>query len=158
MGIPELRGLFIPVNIDKEIIINEPITVSNGKKYNMTCVSMGNPHAVIFVDEITDELIFTDGRLLEVHEMFPRKINVHFVKIISPTEVSMRVWERGSGETLACGTGASAVTVAAILNKLTASKITVHLLGGDLEMEWAENKHVYMTGPATTVFAGSIKI
>ncbi len=158
MGEPELRGLFIPVNIDKEPIINEPIVLKSGKSYQITCVSMGNPHAVIFVDKITDEQIFNDGPQIECHEMFPRKTNVHFVKVLSPTSVEMRVWERGAGETLACGTGASAVTVAAKLNKLTASKIEVHLLGGNLEMEWAENNHVYMTGPATTVFTGNINI
>lgn len=158
MGVPELNGLFIPVNIDKEQVLDELIELSSGKKYNFTAVSMGNPHAVIFVDEISDEHVLRDGPLAEVHDLFPNKINVEFVRIISPTEVEMRVWERGAGETLACGTGASAVAVACVLNKLTARKITVHLLGGDLEIEWADNDHIYMTGPATTAYQGMVDI
>ena len=158
MGTPELNGLFIPVNIDKEQVINESIALSNGKEYNFTAVSMGNPHAVIFVDEINDEHVLKDGPLAEIHDLFPNKINVEFVKIISPTEVEMRVWERGAGETLACGTGASAVAVACVLNKLTARKVTVHLLGGDLGIEWGDNDHVYMTGPATTAYEGMVEI
>jgi diaminopimelate epimerase len=158
MGTPELNGLFIPVNIDKEPVVGEIIELSNRRKYEFTAVSMGNPHAVIFVDEITDEHVLRDGALAEVHDLFPNKINVEFVRVISPTEVEMRVWERGAGETLACGTGASAVTVASALNKLTARKITVHLIGGDLEIEWADNDHVYMSGPATTAFKGKVEI
>jgi diaminopimelate epimerase len=158
MGTPELNGLFIPVNIDKEQVVSESITLSNGHEYNFTAVSVGNPHAVIFVDKITDEHVLQDGALAEIHDLFPNKINVEFVQVISPTEVEMRVWERGAGETLACGTGASAVTVACVLNKLTARKITVHLLGGDLKIEWGDNDHVYMTGPATTAFQGKVEI
>ena len=158
MGEPQLNGLMIPVNVDKEPVVAEDIKLSNGKKYKFTAVSMGNPHAVIFVDDITDEQVLQDGPLAEVHDLFPNKINVEFVKIISPTEVQMRVWERGAGETLACGTGASAVTVACVLNDLTARKITVHLVGGDLEIEWAENNHVFMTGPATTAYTGIVNI
>ncbi|MDD5727743.1 MAG: diaminopimelate epimerase [Victivallales bacterium] len=156
MGEPQLNGLMIPVNIDREPVIAENISLSNGGKYKFTAVSMGNPHAVIFVDEITDEQVLRDGPLAEVHELFPNKINVEFVKVISPSEVQMRVWERGAGETLACGTGASAVAVACALNQLTARKITVHLLGGELEIEWADNNHVFMTGPAATVYTGKI--
>ena len=158
MGEPQLNGLMIPVNVDKEPVVAEDIKLSNGKKYRFTAVSMGNPHAVIFVNDITDEQVLQDGPLAEVHDLFPNKINVEFVKIISPTEVQMRVWERGAGETLACGTGASAVTVACVLNDLTARKITVHLVGGDLEIEWAENNHVFMTGPATTAYTGTVNI
>lgn len=158
MGEPQLNGLMIPVNVDKEPVVAEDIELSNGKNYKFTAVSMGNPHAVIFVDDITDEQVLRDGPLAEVHDLFPNKINVEFVKIISPTEVQMRVWERGAGETLACGTGASAVTVACVLNDLTARKITVHLVGGDLEIEWAENNHVFMTGPATTAYTGTVNI
>ena len=158
MGAPTLGGLLIPVNIDKEQVVSEPITLSNGKEYNFTAVSMGNPHAVIFVEEITDEHILQDGALAEVHDLFPNKINVEFVKVVSPTELEMRVWERGAGETLACGTGASAVAVASALNKLTDRKVTVHLIGGDLEIEWGENDHVYMTGPATTSYKGTVNI
>ncbi|MFA7232437.1 MAG: diaminopimelate epimerase [Victivallaceae bacterium] len=158
MGEPVLNGLFIPVNIAKEPVVNEPVKCPCGAKYNVTCVSMGNPHAVIFVDEITDKQVLTHGPELEVHELFPNKINVEFVKVISPTDVQMRVWERGAGETLACGTGASAVTVACVLNKLTDRKVTVHLLGGNLEIEWGADNHVYMTGPATTAFEGTVLI
>jgi len=158
MGEPILHGLYIPVNIDKETIIAEPLTLKNGTEYAVTCVSMGNPHAVIFVDEITDEQVLIDGAEIEINPLFPSKINVEFVKIISQDAVEMRVWERGAGETLACGTGASAVTVASVLNKLTSRKITVHLLGGDLDIEWGENNHVYMTGPATTAFTGTVEI
>lgn len=158
MGEPRLKGLFIPVNIDKDTVVGEKLALPSGKEYKMTCVSMGNPHAVFFVDEITDNHVLVEGPKIEIHEMFPKKINVEFVKVISPTEVQMRVWERGAGETLACGTGASAVVVACVLNKLTARKVTVHLRGGDLEIEWAEDNNVYMTGPATTVFEGSVEI
>jgi diaminopimelate epimerase len=158
MGEPTLDGLLIPVNIDKETVIGESISLPNGREYDFTAVSMGNPHAIIFVEEITDEHVLRDGALAEVHDLFPNKINVEFVRIISPTEVEMRVWERGAGETLACGTGASAVTVACALNKLTDRKITVHLVGGDLEIEWADNNHVYMTGPATTAYQGTVEI
>jgi diaminopimelate epimerase len=119
---------------------------------------MGNPHAVTFVGEITDEQVLKHGPELEIHELFPNKINVEFVKVLSPSEVEMRVWERGAGETLACGTGASAVTVACVLNKLTDRKVKVHLLGGELEIEWANDDHVYMTGPATTAFEGTVEI
>jgi diaminopimelate epimerase len=158
MGEPRLKGLFIPVNIDKDIIVGEKLILPSGKEYAMTCVSMGNPHAVFFVDEITDAHVLTDGPKIEVHEMFPKKINVEFVKVISPTEAQMRVWERGAGETLACGTGASAAVVACVLNKLTGRKVIVRLRGGDLEIEWAEDNNVYMTGPAATVFEGAVEI
>lgn len=158
MGEPVLNGFYIPVNIDKEPVVQEKITTASGVEYEMTCVSMGNPHAVIFVDEITDEQVLTHGAELEVHQVFPNKINVEFVKVISPTEVQMRVWERGAGETMACGTGASAVAVACVLNKQTGRNVTVHLLGGDLQIEWGEDNHVYMTGPATTAFEGVVEI
>ncbi|MDD5727271.1 MAG: diaminopimelate epimerase [Victivallales bacterium] len=158
MGVPELNGLFVPVNIDREPVVSEPLQLPNGRKYTFTAVSMGNPHAVIFVDRITDDQVLRDGPQLEVHELFPNKINVEFVRIISPTEVEMRVWERGAGETLACGTGASAAAVAAALNQLTGRKITVRLRGGELEIEWGADGRVYMTGPATTVFRGTVEI
>lgn len=159
MGEPILDGLSIPVEINKEKVVNEPVTASgSGNVYDMTCVSMGNPHAVIFVDKLTDEHVLKDGRDLEVNPVFPRRINVEFVELISRSEVNMRVWERGSGETMACGTGASAVGVACVLNGLTERKVIVHLLGGDLEIEWADNNHVYMTGPATVAFKGIVSI
>lgn len=158
MGEPILNGSRIPVNCDREKVVGEKISLADGRNYAMTCVSMGNPHCVIFVDRITDEQVLRDGRELEVHSMFPRRINVEFVEVISPSEVRMRVWERGAGETFACGTGASAVGVAGVLNGLTGRRITVHLLGGDLQIEWGENNHVFMTGSATFVCDGMVEV
>ena len=158
MGEPELRGLKIPTTFDKEKVVMENITLSESISYDVTCVSMGNPHAVIFVDEITDEQVFVHGKELEVCEYFPNRINVEFCKVNSRSQVDMRVWERGAGETMACGTGASAVAVACILNGFTDKKVTVSLLGGDLEIEWSENNHVFMTGPATVSFCGEVEI
>lgn len=159
MGEPILDGPAIPVAIASNPVINQEISLASGKKYQITCVSMGNPHAVIFVDKITDEQVLIDGKELEIHPLFPRRINVEFAQIISPSEVHMRVWERGAGETLACGTGASATGVACVLNRMTGRNITVHLLGGDLNIEWSEsNNHVYMTGPATFVCEGTVEI
>jgi diaminopimelate epimerase len=144
----------IPVSGESRIIVGEPITV-NGHNYQFTAVSMGNPHCVIFVPEITDAMVLTDGPTLETNRLFPRKINVEFVKINSKSSLTMRVWERGSGETMACGTGACATVVAAILNKLTDRIVTVKLLGGELLIEWEPvSNHVFMTGPAVTVFEG----
>ena len=128
--------------------------------YNATCVSMGNPHAIVYVDEmIDDETMAKIGPLFEHHECFPQRVNTEFVKVLDRERVQMRVWERGTGETLACGTGACAVTVASILNGLTEDGITVELLGGNLEIFWDRKENVvYMTGPATTVFEGEIEI
>jgi diaminopimelate epimerase len=117
---------------------------------------VGNPHAVFFVEELTDELVLGLGPKIEHHRMFPNRINVEFVKVVSPTELEMRVWERGSGETFACGTGASAVAVAAVLNEFTERKMCIRLLGGNLELEWATDNHIYMTGPAKFVFDGEL--
>jgi diaminopimelate epimerase len=115
---------------------------------------MGNPHAVVFVDELSDHWVCQIGPKIEVDPHFPRRTNAEFVQVISPREVRMRVWERGSGETLACGTGATAVCVAGSLAGRTERKVLVHLLGGDLELEWADDNHAYMTGPAVEVFSG----
>lgn len=154
MGEPILQSNLIPVSGESRIIIGEPIA-ANGHNYQFTAVSMGNPHCVIFVPEITDTMVLTDGPVLEIHRLFPRKINVEFAKVNSKASVTMRVWERGSGETMACGTGACATVVAAILNKLTDRTVTVKLLGGELLIEWEpESNHVFMTGPAVTVFEG----
>lgn len=129
----------------------------NGKTYEMTCISMGNPHAVIFVDEITDDMVWVDGKALEVHSIFPERANIEFVQVVNRNHIKMRVWERGSGETFACGTGSCACVVAGVLNGLTDRNVTVSLLGGDLEIEWNEdNNRVYMTGPAVTVFEGEV--
>ena len=139
---------------DDDRVVARPFEVG-GRTIDITLVSMGNPHCVSFHDELDDELVLVIGPQIEkCTERFPNRINVEFIRRISETELDMRVWERGSGETLACGTGASASCVAAILNGLTKRKVTIHLTGGDLELEWAENEHLYMTGPAQTVFRG----
>ena len=145
------------VGVDgKESVIDEPITVQ-GKEYRMTCVSMGNPHAVIFMDDVLGLKIEQIGPAFERHERFPKRINTEFVKVLNRNTVQMRVWERGTGETLACGTGCCATVVACILNGLTDNKVTVKLLGGEIEIEWdRETDLVYMTGPAVSVFEGEI--
>ncbi|MBD5445555.1 MAG: diaminopimelate epimerase [Lachnospiraceae bacterium] len=156
MGAPELKPENIPVISDagKDNLISEPITV-RGKEYKMTCVSMGNPHAVVFMDDVENLEIEQIGPYFENHERFPNRINTEFVQIIDRKNVCMRVWERGTGETLACGTGCCATVVACILNNLTDEAVTVKLLGGELEIEWdRENNLVYMTGPAVTAFEG----
>jgi diaminopimelate epimerase len=154
MGEPQLNPKFIPINIAKERIIGEPIEV-NQHHFHFTGISMGNPHCVIFVPQITDILVLQDGPALEIHPLFSHKTNVEFVTINSRNTVTVRVWERGSGETLACGTGACACVVAAVLNGLTDQKVNVKLRGGDLAIEWnPRTNHVYMTGPAVEVFKG----
>ena len=159
MGSPILEAAEIPVVAEQSPVVDAPITV-DGKEYRMTCVSMGNPHAIVYVDEmIDDETMAKIGPLFEHHERFPRRVNTEFVKVLGRDRVQMRVWERGTGETLACGTGACAVTVASILNGLTDDRITVELSGGNLEIFWDRKENVvYMTGPATTVFEGEIEI
>ena len=156
MGAPELIADNVPVLCDKEQAVDEPITVQD-TEYKMTCVSMGNPHAVVFMENVTDLEIEKIGPYFESHERFPKRTNTEFVKVIDRNTVQMRVWERGTGETLACGTGCCATVVACILNGLTDDTVTVKLLGGELEITWdREADLVYMTGPATTVFEGEI--
>ncbi len=155
MGEPILAPARIPVNLPGEQIVNAPILVE-GQRFFFTAVSMGNPHCVVFVDEITDELVRGLGPNFERHALFPARINTEFVRVHTSREVEMRVWERGSGETLACGTGAAAVCVAGALTGRTERKITVQLRGGDLEIEWAAGNHVFKTGPAETVFEGTL--
>ena len=158
MGKPELEADLIPIISEREQVIDEPIEV-DGKEYHMTGVSMGNPHAVIYVDDVKNLDLEKIGPKFENHERFPKRINTEFVHCIDRNTVEMRVWERGSGETLACGTGACAVAVASILNNLTDTQVTVKLLGGDLQIEWDQKKnHVFMTGPAKVVFDGVIDI
>lgn len=161
MGHPELSPDLIPIVPEKEdaqSIINEPIIVG-GQEYHMTGVSMGNPHTVVYIDDVQGLDIEKIGPLFENHERFPNRINIEFAKVLDRKTVEMRVWERGSGETLACGTGACAVAVASMLNGLTDNKVTVRLLGGDLQIEWDKEANlVYMTGPATVVFDGEIDI
>ena len=158
MGKPELEADLIPIISEREQVIDEPIEV-DGKEYHMTGVSMGNPHAVIYVDDVKGLDLEKIGPKFENHERFPKRINTEFVHCIDRQTVEMRVWERGSGETLACGTGACAVAVSSILNNLTDTQVTVTLLGGDLQIEWDREKdRVFMTGPATVVFDGVIDI
>ena len=158
MGKPELEADLIPIISEREQVIDEPIEV-DGKEYHMTGVSMGNPHAVIYVDDVKGLDLEKIGPKFENHERFPKRINTEFVHCIDRQTVEMRVWERGSGETLACGTGACAVVVSSILNNLTDTQVTVKLLGGDLQIEWDREKdRVFMTGPATVVFDGVIDI
>ena len=158
MGSPILEPELIPVRALGETVVNEPIEVQ-GKQYRMTCVSMGNPHAVIFMDGVRELPIEKIGPSFENHAVFPERTNTEFVEVLDRKNVFMRVWERGTGETLACGTGCCATAVACILNGLTQDEVTVKLLGGELEIEWdrAENT-VYMTGPAETVFEGEIQL
>lgn len=156
MGAPEFRAAMIPVTAEKEdmSVINEPITVQ-GETYKMTCMSMGNPHAVVFVEDVEHLDIEKIGPYFETHERFPKRTNTEFVKVIDKNHVQMRVWERGTGETLACGTGCCAAAAACILNGLTFETVTVKLLGGELEITWdREADRIYMTGSATTVFTG----
>lgn len=158
MGKPGLKSDLIPIISENEKVIDEPIEV-DGQVYHMTGVSMGNPHTVIYVDDVKNLDLEKIGPKFENHERFPKRINTEFVHCIDRNTVEMRVWERGSGETLACGTGACAVAVASILNNLTDTRVTVKLLGGDLQIEWDQKKnHVFMTGPAKVVFDGVIDI
>ena len=158
MGKPELKSDLIPIISENEKVIDEPIEV-DGQVYHMTGVSMGNPHTVIYVDDVKNLDLEKIGPKFENHERFPKRINTEFVHCIDRNTVEMRVWERVSGETLACGTGACAVAVASILNNLTDTRVTVKLLGGDLQIEWDQKKnHVFMTGPAKVVFDGVIDI
>ena len=153
MGLPILKSADIPTTLPGDPPIRQKLTAA-GREFEVTCVSMGNPHCVTFVDEINDDWVLRVGPEVERHPAFPRRINAEFIQVISPSEFNMRVWERGSGETLACGTGACASAVAGVLNGLTNRKVTAHLRGGDLLLEWAESGEVYMTGPATEVFSG----
>ena len=154
MGAPILEASRIPVISSKEMVINEPVLV-DGKEYHITAVSMGNPHAVTYIDDVKGLEIEKIGPKFENHEIFPDRVNTEFVKVLDSHTVEMRVWERGSGETLACGTGACAVAVASILNGLTEEEVTVKLLGGDLKIRWDRKENlVYMTGPAEVVFDG----
>lgn len=157
MGEPILEPEKIPV-ISNENPVKSLKLEAEDNDFTFTCVSMGNPHAVTFIKEDVNKFdICKYGAKLEVNKAFPKKANIEFINVIDDKTLKMRVWERGAGETLACGTGACAVTVSAILNGYTKRVVTVHLLGGDLKIEWNKNdNHVYMTGPATTVFEGKI--
>lgn len=158
MGAPVLKPEQIPVLSDGDRMVNEPMTVLD-KEYRVTCVSMGNPHAVVFVDDTKTFPVEKLGPHFENHKWFPDRINTEFVQIISRSEANMRVWERGSGETWACGTGTCASVVASVLNGYTDDRVLVHLLGGDLQIFYDRRADtVWMTGPATTVFDGEIDV
>ncbi len=158
MGKPRLTRGEIPMCGEAgDKVVSEPLNILH-TTFNITCASMGNPHCVIFLDDVVNFQVEKYGPLIENHDLFPRRTNVEFVQIISRTELRQRTWERGAGETLACGTGASAVCVAGVLNDLTEKKILNHLAGGDLELEWAEDGFLYMTGPAVEVFTGEIDL
>lgn len=155
MGEPVLTPCEIPVRHDGDSMIDHKV-ISAGKEYRLTAVSMGNPHGVIFGADPDSLPLEAIGPGLECHDMWQDRANIEFASVLSPSEIKMRVWERGSGETMACGTGACATAVAAVLNGLTGRRVTVHLRGGDLTIEWRpDDNHVYMTGSATTVFEGT---
>lgn len=156
MGAPILEATKIPVSSSAKIEdkkVKAEVKVKN-KKIELTCVSMGNPHAVTFVNNIKNFKVAEYGPILENADIFPEKANIEFVEVVDKNNIKMRVWERGSGETLACGTGACSSVVASRLNGYTDRKVNVQLLGGNLEIEWKPNNHVHMTGPAVTVFKG----
>lgn len=161
MGAPILKAADVPVNSSNEKVISEKITVA-GREFNMTCVSMGNPHAVMFIDEHPKDfdLDFYGAKFECNTDVFPNRVNAEFAKVIDRKNIEMRVFERGTGETLACGTGTCATVVAAILNGYVDNDVTVHLIGGDLQIQWSgkEEDSVFMTGPAATVFTGEIDL
>lgn len=153
MGVPRLQPAEIPAKFAGSRVVSAPFTVYE-RVFNVTLVSMGNPHCVIFVDEVDDFPVEKIGPQIENHELFPEKTNVEFIQLLGDDRMRMRVWERGCGETLACGSGACAATVAAVLNGYIKHRAEVILQYGSLDVEWADNGHVYMTGPATLVIEG----
>lgn len=157
MGKPLFQPSEIPINIeDKKRIYNYPLSIDK-REFKINCVSMGNPHTVIFGEDPTTLNISEVGKKIEQHELFPEKTNVEFIEIINSSEINMKVWERGSGITLACGTGACAAVAAGIKNGLLEKNVTVHLPGGDLQIQWAsEEENIYMTGPSQFVYEGKI--
>lgn len=156
MGEPILESSRIPTMLPGDPPVNAKLAVDGNGEFEVTCVSMGNPHCVVFVDDAPDELVWGIGPKIETHAAFPNRVNVEFVVVHSPTEFTQRTWERGSGETQSCGTGASAVCVAGVLTKRLERRVVGHLLGGDLELEWTESGVVTMTGNAVDVFSGEI--
>jgi len=155
MGIPSLKRADVPMLGDTEQAINVPLEVLD-TTFSITSVLMGVPHCIVFVDDVSKVDLQKYGPALETHAAYPRKTNVHFVQVINENEMKMRIWERGAGITLACGTGACGTLVAAAVNKKTGKKARIELPGGILNIEWAENNHVYMTGPAELVFSGEV--
>lgn len=158
MGKPVLEAAAIPTTLTTPQVINYPLEIQ-GRLYPITCVNMGNPHAVTFLDEVKSLDLEKIGPDFEHHKLFPNRTNTEFIKVINPSEIEMRVWERGSGETFACGTGACAAAFAGILNGLLEDRVLVHLLGGDLIITYDRNtEHIFMEGPAVTVFSGSVEL
>lgn len=158
MGAPILSPRDIPTLYDGDTVVDRDLDVE-GENYKVTCVSMGNPHAITFVEDVESYPVQEIGPKIENHPMFPRRINAEFAKVLDRNTIQMRVYERGTGETLACGTGACATLVAAVLNDKTDRQATLKLLGGNLQIHWsAEDNNVYMTGPATTVFDGEVEL
>jgi len=153
MGVPDLHPSALPSSLEGDRVLDREVSIDEST-YILSCVSMGNPHAVVFVDDLDEIDLPRQGRAIETAPCFPKRINVHFVRVQSRDHVVVRTWERGSGETKACGTGACAVCVATALTGRTDRQITTTLPGGDLLIEWADNNHVYMTGPAIEVFSG----
>ncbi|MEO6810705.1 MAG: diaminopimelate epimerase [Isosphaeraceae bacterium] len=153
MGPPILRAAEIPTTLPGDPPVDAPLSV-NGQDLTLTAVSTGNPHVVVYVPDVSRVPLDVLGPALECHPVFPRRVNVHFVQVLGPSEVRMRTWERGSGITLACGTGACAVCVAGVLSGRTERRLLAHLPGGDLDLEWPDDGSVFMTGSATEVFSG----
>lgn len=157
MGIPKLKRREIPMEgKDTLTVVNETLKINPEQIFKITCVSMGNPHCIIFVNDVQSIPVDEIGPKIENNPLFPEKTNVEFIQVLNKQEINFRVWERGVGETLACGTGACAALVAAVLNKKTDRQALVHLVGGDLNIQWVDNGHIYMTGPAELVFKGEI--
>jgi diaminopimelate epimerase len=159
MGTPKLRRREIPMNgEDTPTVIDETLKINPEQTFKITCVSMGNPHCITFVNDVQSISVEEIGPKIENHSLFPEKTNVEFIQVLNKQEINFRVWERGVGETLACGTGACAALVAAVLNNKTDRKATIHLPGGDLDILWADDGYIYMTGPAELVFRGEMTI
>jgi len=159
MGTPKLRRREIPMNgEDTPTVIDETLKINPEQTFKITCVSMGNPHCITFVNDVQSISVDEIGPKIENHSLFPEKTNVEFIQVLNKQEISFRVWERGVGETLACGTGACAALVAAVLNNKTDRKATIHLPGGDLDIQWANDGYIYMAGPAELVFKGEMTI
>ncbi len=159
IGVPKLRRREIPMSgEDTTAVVDEALKINPEQTFKITCVSMGNPHCIIFVNDVQSIPVDEIGPKIENHPFFPEKTNVEFIHILNRKEINFRVWERGVGETLACGTGACAALVASVLNKKTDRKTTIHLPGGDLNIQWADDGHLYMTGPAELVFRGEVSI
>ena len=159
MGTPKLRRREIPMNgEDTPTVIEETLKINPEQTFKITCVSMGNPHCITFVNDVQSISVDEIGPKIENHSLFPEKTNVEFIQVLNKQEINFRVWERGVGETLACGTGACAALVAAVLNNKTDRKATIHLPGGDLDIQWANDGYIYMAGPAELVFKGEMTI